>query len=122
MYTPQEYAFRLKEIFSSSRIKCVVKDVFIVPDYCDWLENHIDKDFGRCHKTIHTQHQWVFEKTEACEDFPLGCKTMYRAYARDQVVEIVKSSFPHENACGRLIGYKAIQVDVYWYPRGNPGR
>jgi hypothetical protein len=24
--------------------------VFAIPDYVDWLEDHLDKDFAKCHK------------------------------------------------------------------------
>ena len=116
------YKEQLKAVFAESRIKAVVYDVFVVPDYKDWLHHHIDSAFGNCHKTVETQHQWSFEKVNASVHFPLGVKTMYRAYAQDSAIEIIKSIFPHENECGRLVGLKAVQVAVYWYPIGDPSR
>ena len=53
--TPQEYKVKLEEIFASSRIKCKVIDVFAIPDYVNWLEDHLDKDFAKCHKGVQTK-------------------------------------------------------------------
>ena len=41
---------------------------------------------------------------------------MYRAFASDEVVEVVKSVAPHSTDAGRFVGLKAIRVQVYWYP------
>ena len=44
---------------------------------------------------------------------------MYRAYASDEVVEVVKSLPPHTSDAGRFVGLKAIRLRVYWYPVYN---
>ena len=53
--------------------------------------------------------QWSIEKVEICTDFPLGVKTMYRAYSCDEVNEIVLDSSKH-------FGYSCQKVNVQWFP------
>ena len=59
-----------------------------------------------------TQLQWSFETVEICSDFPLGVKTMYRAYSCDEVNEIVLDSSKH-------FGYSCQKVNVQWFPAAN---
>ena len=122
IYTPQQYKAKLEEIFASSRIKCKVVDVFAVPDYHEWLERHIDSEFGKCHKGVQTMHQWQFEKVTTSVHFPMGVKTSHKLFSADTAYEIVVSSFPHENECGRLLGLKAIETLSFWGPVDNPKR
>ena len=64
--------------------------------------------------------QWRFEKVAISEDFPLGVKTQYRAFAHDEVIEIVRSPFPPDTIAGALTGLKAQRTLVFDYPRDNP--
>jgi hypothetical protein len=73
---PQDYKVFLEEVFQSSNIKCVVKDIFVTPDYVAWLDPIIDPSFQRWTKEIYTQLQWKFIAVEPSEFFPLGVKTM----------------------------------------------
>ena len=93
-------------------------DLFAIPDYCEWLEGSkcIDPAFSRWTKEVNTQHQWKFERVEPSEYFPWGVRVMYRAFASDEVVEVVKSVAPHSTDAGRFVGLKAIRVRVFWYP------
>ena len=74
----------------------------------------------RYSKESDTQLQWKFEEVLACEDFPNGVKTSYRAFAEDEVVEIVRSPVPADTLEGMLIGLKAIKTKVEWFPTANP--
>mmetsp|Transcript_3797 Transcript_3797/g.5355 ORF Transcript_3797/g.5355 Transcript_3797/m.5355 type:complete len:396 (-) Transcript_3797:578-1765(-) len=69
------------------------------------------------HKEIHTQHQWRFFAVPVDPMFPLGCKTTFRAYSADQVVEFVKKP---KGQClskvGRYTGLEPVTLFVRWYP------
>ena len=69
------------------------------------------------HKDIQTQHQWKFYAVPVGEFFPLGCKTTYRAYSADQVIEFVKQP---KTKClskiGRYTGLEPFTVYCRWYP------
>jgi hypothetical protein len=71
-------------------------------------------------KEEETQLQWKFVQVDVSEFFPMGVKTTYRAFAQDEVVEIVKSPFPPDTFSGQIIGLKAIKTEVHDYPRDNP--
>lgn len=109
--SPQEYATELKAAFQQSasvHLKNIcVEDIFIIPDMVEFLQRHIDPKLAKLHTKLHTQHQWRFEAvavsgkfavdcpklmflTTPAENFPLGAKSMYRAYVNDTVVEIRK--------------------------------
>jgi hypothetical protein len=70
-------------------------------------------------KEDETQLQWIFEHCDISEHFPMGVKTTYRAFAQDEVVEIVRSPFPPDTFAGQCIGLKAIKTQVFDYPRDN---
>ena len=59
-------------------------------------------------------------EVDVSEYFPMGVKTTYRAFAQDEVVEIIKSPFPPDTFSGQIIGLKAIKTEVHDYPRDNP--
>ena len=101
-----------------TQIPVEVCDLFAIPDYIEWFDRDkcIDSRFSRWTKTVNTQHQWKFEAVEPSEYFPYGVRVMYRAFASDEVVEVVKSVAPHSTDAGRFVGLKAIRVQVYWYP------
>ena len=51
----------IENAFKGTKLKAVVTDVYVVPDYQKYLENCIDEKFGKCHKELNTQLQWKFE-------------------------------------------------------------
>lgn len=62
-----------------------------MPDYEAYLKDCIDPQFGGYAKGEKTQHQFIFEAVEPDPTFyPLGCKTTYRAYSCDSVLEIIE--------------------------------
>ena len=69
------------------------------------------------HKDIQTQHQWKFYAVPVSELFPLGCKTTYRAYSADQVVEFVKQPKAKcLSKIGRYTGLEPVTLYCRWYP------
>jgi hypothetical protein len=69
------------------------------------------------HKDIQTQHQWKFYAVPVSEFFPLGCKTTYRAYSADQVVEFVKQPKAKcLSKIGRYTGLEPVTLYCRWYP------
>jgi hypothetical protein len=67
-----------------------VEEIFAVPNYIKFFEDRdcIDKSFSNFAKMEHTQLQFIFEKCDVNEYFPLGVRMLYRAYAADSVIEI----------------------------------
>ena len=90
--TPDGYKEQIEAAFNadSSKLKCKVKDVFIVPNYKEFFSPFIDPKFNRYTKKEWTQHQYRFEAVTISEYFPLGSKLTYRKYSSDRVVVIDK--------------------------------
>lgn len=74
----------------SSKVKVVVKELFVIPDYEKAMRGCFDKHFGRFAKEEWAQSQFVFEKVPVSDDHPMGVKTTYRAYCQDEYIEIVE--------------------------------
>jgi hypothetical protein len=95
-----------------------VEDVYIVQNYIKWLDDYIDRDIGKLHKEIDTQHQWKFEAVEPdAKFFPLGVKTAYRAYSSSKVVEfrkVPKDQALHE--VGQATGLDPYTLYCTWQP------
>jgi hypothetical protein len=87
-----------------------VIDLFVIPDYVDYLDGMRDKYFGLSEKLQHTQHVWRFQKVEKSNEFPLGCRTDYRAYAADEVTAIVPLDTNDD------IPYAVRQEEIIWQP------
>jgi hypothetical protein len=92
--TPQQYKEEIIKAFNgeSSKLKCSVDDVFVVPDYQSFFKPFIDPHFGRYTKKEWTQHQYRFEAVTISTEFPYGSKFTYRKYSSDKVVVIDKKS------------------------------
>lgn len=114
--TLEDYATTLKDAFKNASkygFTASVEDVYCVPDYKAFLTPFIDKEFGKihrffsilaylhkylkptsliCFRLTDTQHHWRFESVENSSYFPFGCKTAYKAYSSDQVVEFEKKN------------------------------
>jgi hypothetical protein len=110
MYTADDYATHIEKTFVAD--KCKVVDFYVVPDYTEFLGKLVDSKFSRYCKKDFTQHQFIFESVDKSDSFPLGCKTTYRAYAADAVVEIKQEPnefFPAVN----MVAYQAKPIRVY---------
>ena len=123
--TLELYRDIVQKTFDHGKLRCEMVDVMLIPDYQAILKTCIDPKLEHLHKETDTQHQWQFEAVEQCEYFPLGCRTSYRAYCSDQVVELFKKS---KDLCqtkiGRFIGLEPVTVKCKWYPSAecNPKR
>lgn len=122
VHTPDEFKTALEEAFkghSSVHLRnIIIEDVFVVPDYQEFLGPHI-LPISRLHTLNNTMHQWRFEAVQVSPHFPLGCKTCYRAYSSDKVIEIIKR--PRElcsTPIGQLTGLEPVTTYVRWEP--NP--
>ena len=94
--TPQRQAFLTKVAFacltSSGKYKVEVEDVFAVPDYRRFISPYswLQRVYKNTRDNPLTQLQLIIEKVPVSKEFPLGARTMYRAYATDSAVEIVE--------------------------------
>lgn len=116
--TREKHKDRIEKAFSKGTFKTVeVKDVYVLPNYCHFIEDCIDKKISRLHKEYQTQHQWRFERVAVSNLFPSGCKTTYRAYASDKVVELVSKPRAHcTSDVGRYTGLEPVTLFCRWYP------
>jgi hypothetical protein len=123
--TLEMYKNMIETAFKESKLNVCFKDVYIIPNFQLLLEGCIDSKISRLHKDIQTQHQWRFEAVKDSLLFPLGCKTTYRAYSSDVVVEFVKK---HQAQCispiGQYTGLEATTLHCCWYPnqKTDPNR
>jgi hypothetical protein len=89
--TPQAYKAEIEKAFKDeSKLHCIVKDVFVVPNYQIFFGPYIDKHFGRIHKQQWTQHQYRFQVVTISDLFPYGVKFTYRKFSCDKVIVIDK--------------------------------
>lgn len=114
LLTPQDYSNALHESFSKTP-GFVLKDLFVIPDYDSYFKGCPDPKFGTYCKKENAQLQFTFEAVDVSEHFPLGCKTTYRAYSQDLVVEIYQEETP--NMPG--INLMARSCQVRTYPEGD---
>jgi hypothetical protein len=45
--TPMKYKDAIEDCLSTTKIKCTVHDIFVVPDYANYLKPYIDRNLGR---------------------------------------------------------------------------
>jgi len=95
-------------VFGSYTAKVV--DLFVIPNYKTLLNMCVDPNFERYAKEEYTQLQWTFEAVPSNNDtYPFGCKTTYRAFCQDKVMEIVTDQ-------DALLELRPRQVSVHTYP------
>jgi hypothetical protein len=101
------------------RLKNEVEEIFAVPNYIKFFEDRdcLDNNFANFAKLEHTQLQFIFEKCEANDFFPLGVRMLYRAYSADSVLEIepvANVNFVAEGGCTSSIttGFVPIRTQV----------
>jgi len=115
--TLQAYKDRIEKAFSSTSLNASIEDIYAIPDYQSVLSDCIIKGFSRMHKEIQTQHQWRFLAVPVDDLFPFGCKTTFRAYSADQVVEFVKKPKAQcLSKVGRYTGLEPVTLYCRWYP------
>jgi len=115
--TLEMYKTAIHKAFADSYLDAKVKDLMVIPDYQCFLSGCIDKKLARLHKDIQTQHQWRFEAVKLSVYFPLGCKTTFRAYSSDKVVEFIKKpKMQCISPIGQYTGLEATTLYCRWYP------
>lgn len=113
--TVADFKVGVEKAFGASRLRASVEDIYCIPDYCDWFERErcIDTKLSNYTKQKYTQHQWCFEAVQGSQYFPFGCRTKYRAYCSDTVIEIIKKPFAEAlTPVGQITGLKAVKTYV----------
>ena len=111
--SPQHYASILKEVYgSNSKSPFKLHEIYVVPDYKEFLDSCIDTHFANWTKEENTQHCFRFRSVPISAHFPLGVQTTYRAYWSDKVYELIKPPIQRT-----LTGYSAVRVHSFWGPQ-----
>lgn len=87
-------------------------DLFCLPDYKTFIGPHVDPQFGKAFKEQWTQLCFRFRAVEPSQDFPHGVEMHYRAFAQDEVFEIVDTNLWE---CGKGVR----KCHVKWFPEGK---
>jgi hypothetical protein len=116
--TLQGYKKLIEDHLSTSKLNAQLVDVMILPNYKNFIENSIDSKISRLHKQSQTQHQWRFQAVRVPnESFIHGCKTSYKAYSSDKIVELVpKPKLQCLSMIGRYTGLEPVTVHCPWMP------
>ncbi len=111
LLTPQQYEMALKKCLKKQNSDNFIEiiDLYTVPNYKTHFDEYSDLKFSRYCKEEQTQHQFFFEQIPISDDFPLGVKTTYRAYAAENVIEIVEDLKVD-------VKLRAVNVRVNTYP------
>ena len=110
--TVDQYATCIKQALQPSEsdsLPCEVVDTFVVPDYTSYIIPFLDNKFARYAKDKWTQLQWRFQSVDKSEDFPLGVKTTYRAYCRNEVLLVNPDD-------SKEFGFNVQNARVNWFP------
>lgn len=117
--TLQGYKDIIEGQLSNTRLNAKVVDVFVIPTWHEFFEGCIDTKLSKLHHDLQTQHQWRFEAVESIH-FPTGCKTTYKAYSSDRVVELIKK--PKQQCItevGQYTGLEPTTLFCPWYPAAH---
>ena len=120
IFTPEEYKQKLQASFPEDK-DLQPEYIFAVPNYDLFFEDFIDKKLVGYTKKYDTKLQWKFSKAGAPE-FPLGVKSIYRAFCADNVLLIVDKKFIPEDklAYSALnVGMQAVEALVDWQPKNR---
>lgn len=117
LVTMDDWKAAVEKMFDGSAIKAEVRDLWIIPDYASIIEPCVIANLGKLHREQNTQHQWRFRAVERHQYFPFGCKTTYRAYSSDCVVEFIrKPRLTCISEIGRYTGLEATRLYCRWFP------
>jgi hypothetical protein len=118
--TLDEYRDKITNRLKNTKIPTTFKDVYVIPSYKTLLEGCIDSHLKLLYKWPYTQHCWRFEAVMVSDSFKFGCKTTYKAYCSDKVVEIQsKMKSQCYSIVGQYTGLEPITVYCPWYPKEN---
>lgn len=117
--TPSQYEAGIKDAFrSATKVKII--DVFVFPDYTQFIYASVDAHLSHLHTLDFTQLQWIFEYVPVTTLFPWGVKTTYRRHSSDRVCEIREL---HPDQCvtdiGKATGLEAYAVPTITYPNAD---
>jgi hypothetical protein len=116
----EEYNNHILSHFENTKIPTTIKDVYVIPDYDKLLNKCFDSNLGKLHKWPYTQHCWRFEAVLPSSNFKFGCKTTYKAYSSDKVVELVNKPISQcYSAIGQYTGLEPMTVYNTWQPINN---
>ena len=87
--TPSEFV-KLICYALRKKVGVLIKDIFVVPDYCAALRGCVDLNYGRFAKEEWAQLQFAFERVPPSTRHPMGVKTTYRPYVQESFTEIVR--------------------------------
>ena len=116
--TPQDYKrhvtdiFRSKKMATATETKFKFMDILCLPDYKKFIDPFIDPEFSRIFKEQWTQLSIRFTAAEISADFPTGVEVHYRAYAQDEVFEIIDTPLWET-------GKGVRKCKVQWQPEGK---
>jgi hypothetical protein len=114
LLTPDDYKEAVIKACTTQNTPAEVVDIFVVPDYTSFFEGCGDKNLGNYSKKEATQLQFVFQAVPQSDLFPLGVKTVYKAYSADEVVEIVKTKKSEELDSGDDDDELQVRVHNYY--------
>jgi len=115
--TPDDYKNGVELAFENSLVSVKLIDIYVIPDYADFIYDSVDGHLSHLHNVDFTQLQWIFEFVEASTYFPFNVKTTYRRYSSDRVCEIREL---HMDQCttiyGKSTGLEPYAVATITYP------
>jgi hypothetical protein len=118
--TLKEYEDHILNHFKTTKIPTRIENVYVIPDYGKLLNDCVDTKLAKLHKWPYTQHCWRFEAVLPSSNFKFGCKTTYKAYSSDKVVELVNKPISQcYSAIGQYTGLEPITVYNTWQPIHN---
>jgi hypothetical protein len=118
--TLEEYENHILNYFRDTKIPTTIKDVFMIPDYEKLIDKSGDAKLQHLHKWPYTQHCWRFEAVLPSNNFKFGCKTTYKAYSSDKVVELMNKPISQcFSAIGQYTGLEPVTVFNTWQPIQN---
>lgn len=118
--TTDQWDNHITTAFGETTLNAVIEDIWTIPNYEELIGPCIIDGLGRLHRDLRTQHQWRFSAVKRCQFFPFGCKTTFRAYSADAVVEFIRK--PPLNCMsniGRSTGLEATKVYCRWFPSAD---
>jgi hypothetical protein len=114
-----QYREGIEECFRTSVVKLTLKDIYVIPNYFEFIKGHAD-DIERWAKKELTVHQIYFSRVPQSVYFPLGVRVLYRDYVSPRVVELKPvEKNKAVTRIGQLTGFDPVTHYSRWYPDEN---
>lgn len=120
--TVSEFKDHVEEHFKETKLNVSIDDIYVIPDYQRFFndENCIDQKLSGYAKQEKTQLCWTFEAVVKNDFFKHGCKTTYRAFCSDTIIEFQKRLKSEAlSRVGQLTGLEPVQVSVINHPAAD---